>query len=260
MDKRTQELKAQVAAGNRDQAPALMAALMRTDAPVEELIDAARFLTEEGMRQFMGATQVGVVVAQERARRFEQERIGEGRKVRYTKGKSGRARAKFVETRDIVPKGLEGVITSMDGVQDHRSQFGTWSNGTSQRVRVELEDGRAFFTYVRNLELIDTWEDVDARERSKERSATSEVGIWASFVRPLRGDTVTLIDQNGLEVTGTAFWIGPDKKAAQALRSVAWRIGVRETPNANPHWGSGRDVVRIGGQKTPQGEARDSLV
>lgn len=251
MDARTQDTARRVAAGERELAPRLIAALTRAGEK-EEAREAFKALLEEDLETL--AADGDDRALEEQQRRQEQAQLGEGRKVRYTKGKTGRARARFNESGETVPKGTEGIVTWLGPVSSYRSRYGTWTYGTSQKVRVEVAGGDSFTTYTRNLKLLDSWEDVDIRQRKALRAAETEAEQWQMFARPERGSEVTMIDQNGLEVTGACFWVGEDRRAVGALQGVAWRLGLRETPNAAPKWGSGAKVLRINGARTPQAE------
>jgi hypothetical protein len=256
MDQRIAELRRRAIAGDRDAAAQLMGELVRTRAHYEELEATARLLRESDLEQFCcpDGTSVYAACVLELKRRRELEEFGVGRRVRYTKGKTGRARATYVEGpslkgRSMVPKWAEGIITHVAAATSGRGL-------RRMHLRVEQADGRFFFTYCRNLVMLDTWEDVDARVRSKVRAADSEADLWASYAKPSRGAEVTMVDQNGVHVTGRCFWVGPDKQAVGALQEVSWRLGVRTMPNARPNWGSGRDVLTVDGARTPQAELR----
>lgn len=251
MDRRTQQLRTAAAAGDPQALEALIASLIRLGAS-EELPELVKGLPTDRVEALAEGAYAFIFRSElERRAKLEGELVV-GTWVRYTKGSKGRARATYRDTTRLVAKGVEGRVTHIGASQDHRSRYGTWSYGTSRKVRVETAEGCVFFTYARNLEVAQTWEDADVRQRRAERTAASEAEEWASFQRPSRGDTITMVDQNGEQWTAEVFWVGPDKRAVGALKGVAWRVGVRVAGAAK--WGSGREVLRINGKPTPQSQ------
>jgi hypothetical protein len=251
MDRRTQQLRTADAAGDPQALEALVATLIRLGES-EKLPELVKGLPTDRVKVLADGAYAFVFRSElERRGKLEGE-LAVGTWVRYTKGSKGRARASYLGSDERVAKGVEGRVTHIGQQQDHRSAYGTWSYGTSRKVRVETAEGRVFFTYGRNLEVAQTWEDADVRQRRAERTAAQQAEEWASFQRPSRGDTITMVDQNGEQWTAEVFWVGPDKRAVGALQGVAWRVGVRVAGSSK--WGSGREVLRINGKPTPQSQ------
>jgi hypothetical protein len=210
-------------AGDRSVAEPLAAALIRSG-EVEELAKVARQLTTEAVARFEEAGAYRFMFASEASRRESLMKTELGRRVRLV---NKRARPKFRSTLERVPHGTEGVVRYVgNGYRD----------GTS--ILIETAEGLEFFTAAKHVEVLDTYEEVDARVQRAERE-------WLSFDRPAKGDTIHASGR-----TGRVFWIG---SARHATNPNAWRVGFRD--NGATVFVNGDAMEAINGQPTSQAGA-----
>lgn len=179
-----------------------------------------------------------------------------GAEVAYT---NSRARAKFAEPKygepstrvgQKVPVGTRGFVFWIGPEQQVRSQYGTWTYGTVQKIGLRTAEGDVFFTDVKNLDttVLNAYarlngvdpetqrrEAKEAHERKvleADRQATLTVfGVQG----PRKGQTVRL---NGVE--GKIFWTGRQKGRM--------RIGIRARGSVRtdaPTWGFAADAELI---------------
>jgi len=145
-----------------------------------------------------------------------------------------RARARWQETRELlgatlspddeepttgdrVPVGTCGTVIWKGRTRDWHS----WNSTASvARVGVRTEDGRAFFTSIKNVRLVNPWHKTIESKEINRRLLT--------FL-PQRDDRV----RHG-EKEGIVFWVGYRRNDPNTLR-VGFRTNTQETVWANAH-------------------------